>query len=210
MDSCELDGLATGRRRRTRGRLAATAGALAAVALAGCAPAASSHSDGSGASHTASHGASQGASRGATPTTTSTTAAAATTVTTAATISGPLGPRGYGALRLGMSLTDALATGQVDVSPSDGYQLAGGGSLCFQPGAVLTAILAPAGATTPEGVGDGSPAARVRAAYHLPGGVHDSGWRVPAGPGATYHFDLVPGSGMQDLSLEGPRQECWN
>jgi hypothetical protein len=120
-----------------------------------------------------------------------------------------LGPTGYGDLVLGMTIASARTTGLVAGGAHDGFRLRDGSQLCFQPGGVLTAITAPLDARTPEGIHDGSTEAEVRAAYHPGRHAYDAGWSLPAGPGAAYHFFITPDHGVSELTLEGPREDCW-
>lgn len=114
-------------------------------------------------------------------------------------VSGPvLGPDGYGSLRLGMSFTDAAATGELAVDagtppPAEGcgsYQLTEGDSavrevvVSAEQGIVTFSASA---ATTPEGIGAGSRLEQVRQAY--PQAARGSvTYSAPTGSGGSYVF----------------------
>ncbi|RZS29472.1 hypothetical protein EV193_12115 [Herbihabitans rhizosphaerae] len=96
-----------------------------------------------------------------------TTTARATTK--AATPGGTISGSGWGALKIGMSKDDALATGLLMVS-SEGtqcasYAVSGGGSVSISTANGITGIKPRSGVRTTEGIGVGSTVAQVKAAY---------------------------------------------
>ncbi|WP_086820316.1 hypothetical protein [Allokutzneria sp. NRRL B-24872] len=117
-----------------------------------------------------------------------------------------LGPDGFGPIKVGMSLADALATGKVG-EPVGGNELCRGYKWAYSPGPVLTISKAHGvysipgtapGTRTPEGVGLGSTAAEVKKAY--PKAV--DGWQngvaiittaTPQNPANRYLFGTKEG-----------------
>ena len=140
-----------------------------------------------------------------------------------------LGPDGYGAVKLGMTLKQAQATGQIEAAgkkppctPLHLKQSPGGKAyaLISRNADTIAAIFAVKGMSTPEGITLGTPFPRVEKAY--PGmehGPNGSGVEVP-GHAKTYYgftFDsddnLDPGSRrisrVQQLYLALPTHGCF-
>ncbi|SFA83625.1 hypothetical protein SAMN05216266_101737 [Amycolatopsis marina] len=133
-------------------------------------------------------------------------------------VSGPvLGPDGYGGLRLGMSFSDAAATGElaVDAStapPAEGcgsYQLTEGDSavrevvVSAEQGIVTFSASA---AQTPEGIGAGSRLEQLRQAY--PKAARGSvTYSAPTGSGGSYVF-YVAGEQVDSMQLIAEAVPC--
>ncbi|MCP3798395.1 hypothetical protein NLX83_03895 [Allokutzneria sp. A3M-2-11 16] len=124
----------------------------------------------------------------------------------AASAENVLGPDGFGPLKVGMSLADAIATGKVG-EPVGGNDLCRGYKWAYSSGPVLTISKAHGiysipgtakGAHTPEGIGSGSTADAVKKAY--PKAV--DGWQngtaiittvTPQNPANRYLFGIKEG-----------------
>ena len=134
----------------------------------------------------------------------------------------PLGPDGYGHVKLGMSVDQALATGEVvavaHAHGGDTYSIKGdptGAQLCFTPGSTLHAIFAPHGVGTPEGIGVGSTRDQLAAAYPSIAqtlatspdlGVYDA----PTGDGTDYRFDVERNGHVSTVILLDDQQQCFD
>lgn len=128
----------------------------------------------------------------------------------------PLGPDGYGKLKLGMSFEQARETGMLadpDAPPPQGctgYQLAEGQDFVYEVTiserdglSVITAT----GARTPEGIGVGSSAEEVETAY--PNHTKDeSGYLVDTGSGGMYRLAITEGSAVEAFLLVRQEQDC--
>ena len=124
----------------------------------------------------------------------------------AATTENVLGPDGFGPIKVGMSLSDAIATGKVG-EPVGGNDLCRGYKWAYSSGPVLIISKAhgvysipgtAAGARTPEGVGVGSTAAEVKKAYPKAvdgwqNGVANIRTTTPQNPANRYTFGLKEG-----------------
>ncbi|MDL4773093.1 hypothetical protein [Actinomadura xylanilytica] len=133
----------------------------------------------------------------------------------------PLGPSGYGALKLGMTLAQARATGLITVKSKPGagcgtFDLKAhphpadevGGYISAEHG--LASIFAAGGIATPEGVRVGSSAAKVKKAYpQLKQGPNASYAPLPGKPAASYGF-LMAGGRVKSLTLDLQTQDCHN
>lgn len=154
------------------------------------------------------------------PTTTGTPSTTPTTSSARArTYSGPvIGPDSYGKLRLGMTEQEANASGvtmrsTVARGGCGQYQFGGSGmpssgsaTVSSQHG--IIAIKPSAPAHTPEGIGKGSSASEVYAAY--PGST-DSGSRLlaPSGSAGNYAFSLDSAQQqVTEVHLESTNQSC--
>jgi len=130
---------------------------------------------------------------------------------------GVLGPDGYRDLRLGMTLAEARATGDLrlvdaprsavatgcagfrltdqpagDKNSVDGYYSAAHG---------LAAVFARPGMSTPEGIGLGSTWAEVHQAYPHGRFNADHYWIVRTGPGTSYEFGIDHTRTVHELGL---------
>jgi hypothetical protein len=146
-----------------------------------------------------------------------------------------LGPSGYGALKLGMTRAEAVATGLTTGTEASGKGTCGGqgdgllkgapapagpantaGQLFFSEAWNLVAIYAFPGVKTPEGIGLGSTYEQMRAAYPdwNPVPAADSatdgrgGVKVPGNGDAHYRI-VVNGAKVVELSLDANNQDCY-
>jgi hypothetical protein len=125
-----------------------------------------------------------------------------------------LGPDGFGALKLGMSRSEAEATGMIS-----GYRIEDFGANCgisklrgtdstvfFTPGLGVSSIDAAPGVRTPEGIRLGSTMSAVQRAYpdwELAVGGGDTGW----GWAGHYRIDVKNGK-VTYLTLATEGQRC--
>lgn len=133
-----------------------------------------------------------------------------------------IGPDGFAGLRLGMSAEEVRASGDAVLHGDVGglcrtFTLAGDlpaadadsetdGFVSKEYG--LVAVFARPGLSTPEGVGEGSTVAQLRAAYAA--GDSEAGWfRVSLGGGREYEFGLGPGNIVESLSIRLIKQDCF-
>lgn len=146
----------------------------------------------------------------------------------------PLGPQGYGALRLGMTKAQAQETGMTAGlttttkgtcgGPEDG-SLSGvtpspddtdvAGRLFFSATTDrLVAIYAAAGVATPQGIRLGTPVDTLVAAFpeweaQEPGPIDGRGWvDAPGNPEAHYRIVVKDGQ-VVELSLDSNQQDCY-
>ncbi|MET7420388.1 hypothetical protein [Dactylosporangium sp. NPDC005555] len=128
----------------------------------------------------------------ATPITPSTAVSTAATTNSATLV---LGPRGYGALRLGMTKQQAVATGLLSEFADYACPAAflkglpsGDGRVVVSPEIGVVFIAAPEKVATPEGVRIGTSGAVMRGKYPT--------WKVVQSDGTTYAsgFAKVPGN----------------
>lgn len=133
-----------------------------------------------------------------------------------------LGPYGYGAVKLGMTVTQAKKTGGVVKKlPGDGgcsgWDLKNfptpkdAVGVYISPKVGLAAIFAAKGMRTPEGIGIGSTAKQVKTAYpHIRKDVH--GFYVITVPGnkkAYYTFGVTHGK-VTEYGIALNKQDCFN
>jgi len=171
------------------------------------------------------------------PTTTSTTTTSTTTTsappaahteTPRSTTTRPapaaktLGPLGYGALTLGMTAEQALATGLIvqDMEGTGpgctGYHLIDrptppdNWSVVISPNYGLVAIIDKTGIPTPEGTAVGSTFAQTKAAYpDITAYPNEHRAAVPGNTKAIYTFSFGLDHRLNHLALEDPRQDCY-
>ncbi|WP_327002963.1 hypothetical protein OHA72_49065 [Dactylosporangium sp. NBC_01737] len=151
----------------------------------------------------------------------STTAAASAGPSTGATATPTLGPLGYGALRLGMTKEQALATGLVTAFDESGCPQAhvkglreGQGWVVLSPRLGIAAIQAWPTLATAEGVRAGMSAVEVRRIYpnmdtadgDLANGRHYP--KVPGNDKAVYRIATHDGK-VSDVTLQLARQDCY-
>lgn len=134
-----------------------------------------------------------------------------------------LGPSGFGALKLGMTATEAQAThlvGTASLVPGEicptGRLLAapsgGAPSLFFSPSLGLAAIYAYPGITTPAGIKVGSTLAALQQAYSSWRGLQgDEGVGYVAAPGSTrseYRIAVSNGH-VIELAIQLDDEDCY-
>lgn len=128
-----------------------------------------------------------------------------------------LGPYGWGRLRLGMSESEAVATGEFDLdegvsgAPCHRYWLANthGAPVDISPAYGVARITAKSGVHTPEGIGVGSTDDEVRAAY--PGATfadYEFTVPVPGNPKAVYVLNTDSSEKIFALRLELKTSDC--
>lgn len=152
-------------------------------------------------------------------TTASAPASSAAAATTPASSANTFGPTGYDGIELGMTLAQAEAAGAT-VVPDQGPAACLGLHLPHSTAPVhasqvlvstargtVVLIIAPPGATTPEGIHDGSTQAQTLAAWpDAKLGPIDWTVSVPGNPKATYEFGFI-GDKILALNLEQD-QDC--
>lgn len=136
-----------------------------------------------------------------------------------------LGPKGYGDLTIGMTVQQAIATGEIALDKPGteggpgctrirpGGRPDAGGPLGGEhlAGARRGGDLGAGRVRTPEGIGIGSTFEHARAAYpDLTQTVHGHEAAVPGNPAATFTFSFDAGQKLTVLSLEDPQQDCFN
>ncbi|MEU8000151.1 hypothetical protein AB0B66_03090 [Catellatospora sp. NPDC049111] len=140
----------------------------------------------------------------------------------------PLGPAGYGALRLGMTPAQAAATKLITTPAGEktgcwtyAHLIGSGktgqddidGRLFFSEKLGLAAIYAYPGVETPEGITVGSAVDEVRRAYPsweaVGGEAEGRGYvKVPGNDAAVYRIEVDKGKVIQ-LSLQLGNQDCY-
>ncbi|MFC3985800.1 hypothetical protein [Streptosporangium jomthongense] len=133
-----------------------------------------------------------------------------------------LGPYGYGAVKLGMTVTQAKKTGGVVKKLSGDGGCSGWDLKDFptpkdsvgvfiSPKVGLAAIFAAKGMRTPEGVGIGSTAKQMKTAYpHIRKDVHDFYViTVPGNKKAYYTFGVTRGK-VTEYGIALNEQDCFN
>ncbi|GAA4545913.1 hypothetical protein [Amycolatopsis samaneae] len=141
----------------------------------------------------------------------------------AATDASLLGPGGYGALKLGMSRSAALATGLLSpakpgaASGCTGHDVVGHATgadsvgVYVSPTRGVAHISAVPGWHTPEHIGLGATKAQVTAAYpKLEVGINGAHTLVPGNVQAVYRFELDQAGKVTSLALELAEQDCAN
>ncbi|MER6951368.1 hypothetical protein ABT294_45865 [Nonomuraea sp. NPDC000554] len=133
-----------------------------------------------------------------------------------------LGPYGYGAVKLGMTVEQAMATGEVvKKTPGDGgcsgWDLKKSPTskdstgIYISPKLGVAAIFAAKGMTTPEGIKIGSTTEQLKAAYrHIKKDIH--GYYVITVPGnkkAYYSFGVAH-SKVAEYGIALNNQDCFN
>ncbi|MFE9204039.1 hypothetical protein [Micromonospora sp. NPDC007230] len=138
-----------------------------------------------------------------------------------------LGPDGLGALKLGMSKKEAVATGMISnfgnldqqafpACPARAEVTGDGAVVLWSTRLGVATIEAPTGVKTAEGIGVGSSRASVRQAYPSWRGIdgtppHDEGRGlvpVPGNPDARYRI-VVQNGKVQSITLQFARQDCY-
>ncbi|WP_131740514.1 hypothetical protein [Actinomadura roseirufa] len=130
----------------------------------------------------------------------------------------PLGPTGFGPLRLGMTVPQAAATrllvGKVRGTACNGYDFRSHRTPAHQVGVYisrrsgLATIFALGRMHTPQGIGLGATLAQVQHAYpKLKTGVNTSTAAVPGNPRAVYTF-AISGGKVTAMSLDLQGQDC--
>lgn len=130
-----------------------------------------------------------------------------------------LEPGGYGALRLGMTLDEAVASGEV-VDPGEPevdelgctrLDLEDGGVVLVSEVNGVELVTAPDGITTQEGIGAGATVEELRAAYpEVERGVN--GWSVWFGDGTSYLFQTdgdQPDATVTEVSAALDEAHCF-
>ncbi|HEX5204383.1 MAG TPA: hypothetical protein VFW27_31035, partial [Actinoplanes sp.] len=139
-----------------------------------------------------------------------------------------LGPKGYGALKLGMSREAASATGLIDSWKTSGTSGCIGythlkantgdeGSVLYSTATGIVVIDAPSNAVrTPEGIHIGSSVAAVLKAYpdwepaEADGpGADGRGWAPVPGNRDAYYRMMIQGGKVTDLTLQHKNQDCY-
>ncbi|MBP2707503.1 hypothetical protein JOL79_27340 [Microbispora sp. RL4-1S] len=133
-----------------------------------------------------------------------------------------LGPYGYGAVKLGMTVKQAKATGDVVKKMPGGGGCSGWDlkkfptpknsvGIYISPNVGLAAIFAAKGMKTPEGIKIGSTAHQLKAAYpHIKKDIH--GFyviTVPTNKKAYYTF-TVSHSKVTEYGIALKKQDCFN
>ncbi|WP_253887456.1 hypothetical protein [Actinokineospora diospyrosa] len=130
-----------------------------------------------------------------------------------------LRPAGFSKIRLGMSVAEAEATGELvalEVKSRDckaynfkAYTAENSMAVGISPTDGVVAIFPPPGARTPEGIGHGSPEADVRNAY--PAGTTDAHgyWIVDLGDGKAYSFGFGRDKAVTEIGLYSDKQMCF-
>jgi hypothetical protein len=169
-------------------------------------------------------GSASGSTATSSPSTPPTTAGAAATTPAPPSPTVPvLGPDGFGALKLGMTRDQAVASGavapfefdsdNVTCAPSAALSSApaGEGTVFVSGNLGVAAIEAYPGVQTPEGIAIGTPEATVHQTY--PGWDFSDhlmrGWaKVPGNDAAYYRIALEDGA-VRELTLQFVNQDCY-
>lgn len=131
------------------------------------------------------------------------------------------GPDGFGKLKIGMKLADAVATGQIDAKSSSpagtscgvhdlvGYPKSG---VYVSPKLGLATVFAPAGVRTPEGIAEGDSIDKVKQAY--PALVKNPNAYIVAEPGGAntqyvFQVDNAATDVVSSMSLVVQGQDCF-
>jgi hypothetical protein len=134
-----------------------------------------------------------------------------------------LGPYGYGAVKLGMNVKQAKATGDVAKKSPGGGEACSGWDLkkfptpkdsvgiYISPRVGLAAIFAAKGMKTPEGIKIGSTAKQLKAAYpHIKKDFHGCYViTVPGNKKAYYSFGVTHGK-VTEYGIALNKQDCFN
>lgn len=133
-----------------------------------------------------------------------------------------LGPYGYGAVKLGMTVAQAKATGEVVKKTPGGDGCSGWDlkksptskdsvGIYISPKVGVAAIFAAKGMTTPEGIKIGSTTEQLKAAYrHIKQDTH--GYYVITAPGnkkAHYSFGITHGK-VAEYGIALNNQDCFD
>ncbi|WP_054815710.1 hypothetical protein [Nocardia arizonensis] len=149
--------------------------------------------------------------------------ASAVAPTTVADPTPEFGPLGYGRLRLGMSMLDAQATGEIaqvedmggDPPGCGRYTTKTGASGFYKQGEIVAIMHNKLPARTPEGIGAGSTADQVRAAYPTLKLGHN--WSSADVPGQPAHYGFLgirqqsaPDAKVTQMLLYNDNDTCHN
>ncbi|GAA1550271.1 hypothetical protein GCM10009827_083640 [Dactylosporangium maewongense] len=205
---------------RTKTFTAATA-VVAALLLTACAPSPEHRSGDAAPAGAPTLSASPTTSPAASPTTQAPSSTPAATKTSATTTTLVLGPQGYGALRLGMTREQALATGVVapfetgtGCTTTEVRGAPKGGWVMFSPTLGLTAIDAWSTLRTKEGVHIGMSGDEMRRIYPnwtIVDGANGNGRgyvKVPGNDKASYRI-TVYNDKVDELTLQLGNQNCY-
>ncbi|MBM7771117.1 hypothetical protein JOD54_001321 [Actinokineospora baliensis] len=130
-----------------------------------------------------------------------------------------LRPTGFSKIRLGMSVAEAEATGELvplAVKSADckayrfkSFTSENSMSVGISPTDGVVAIFPPAQSRTPEGVWLGTSKADVHRLYPVGTTDANGSWVVDLGGGRAYLFGFGPGDTVHELALYSEKQKCF-